>query len=56
MEILRQKPLVQLVNELYSCAYEKAFSGVKDKMMSPFKINTNKNYSKPTCLYNVYGG
>ena len=56
MKILRQKPLVQLVNESCSCSHDKAFGGVKDKIMSPCKTNTTKKYSKPTCLHNMYGG
>ena len=30
--------------------------GVKGKIMSLFKMNTTKNYSKPKCFKNVYGG
>ena len=29
---------------------------VKDKIMSLFKANTIKNYSKPTPFNNMYGG
>ena len=29
--------------------------GVKDKIISLFKINTTKNDSKLTCVSNVYG-
>lgn len=30
--------------------------GVEGKIMSFFKMNTTKNYSKPKCFKNVYGG
>ena len=29
---------------------------VKDKIMSLFRTNITKDYSKPTCVNNVYGG
>ena len=29
--------------------------GIKDKIMSLFKVNTTKNYMKPTCVNNVHG-
>ena len=30
--------------------------GVKDKIMSLFKTNTSKDYSKSACVNNVNGG
>ena len=30
--------------------------GVKDKTMSLFETNTAKDYSKPTCVNNMYEG
>ena len=31
-------------------------SAIKDKVMSSFKTNTTKDYSKPKRVNNVYGG
>ena len=39
-----------------SRAHKKTVGSVKDKIMSLFKTNTTKEYSKSTLAKNVYGG
>ena len=48
--------MVQLINCLYSRDCKKTIGGVKDKIMSLFKTNTTKDYSKPTRFKNAYRG
>ena len=45
--------MVRLVNELDFRAHKKLVGGIKDKIMSIFKTNATKDYSKPAQVKNL---
>lgn len=55
-ETAYKKHSVPFVSWLYSGANKKTVGGVQSIIMSPFKTNTTKNYSKPSRVKKLYGG
>ena len=54
MKILRQKTLGKIGYLIIFLSSQKTVGGIKDKIVSLFKTNATKNYSKTARLNSVY--